>query len=87
MERFISDSPEETVEIGKKIASYLKAGDCVLYTGEMGAGKTHLTKGIAEYFGSTDDVTSPTFALVNEYEGDATICMLSDFSTTSTEAE
>ena len=40
MERFISDSPEETVEIGKKIASYLKAGDCVLYTGEMGAGKT-----------------------------------------------
>jgi len=35
MERFISDSPEETVEIGKKIASYLKAGDCVLYTGEM----------------------------------------------------
>ena len=74
MERFISDSPEETVEIGKKIASYLKAGDCVLYTGEMGAGKTHLTKGIAEYFGSTDDVTSPTFALVNEYEGDVPIC-------------
>ena len=73
MERFISDSPEETVEIGKKIASYLKAGDCVLYTGEMGAGKTHLTKGIAEYFGSTDDVTSPTFALVNEYEGDVPI--------------
>lgn len=45
----------------------------MLYTGEMGAGKTHLTKGIAEYFGSTDDVTSPTFALVNEYEGDVPI--------------
>ena len=73
MERFISSSPEETVEIGKRIAAYLKAGDCVLYTGEMGAGKTHLTKGIAEYFGSTDDVTSPTFALVNEYEGDVPI--------------
>lgn len=43
MERFISSSPEETVEIGKRIAAYLKAGDCVLYTGEMGAGKTHLT--------------------------------------------
>lgn len=69
MERFISDSPEQTAEIGRIIAARLKAGSAVLFRGEMGAGKTHFTKGIAEYFGAGDVVTSPTFALVNEYEG------------------
>ncbi len=73
MTEYLSDSPERTIEIGREIAKSLSAGDCVLYKGEMGAGKTHLTKGIALYFGAGDVVSSPTFALVNEYEGDIPI--------------
>ena len=69
MQRFVSNSPEETMQIGARLAERLKAGDCILFEGEMGAGKTHFTKGIAEYFGAGDVVSSPTFALVNEYEG------------------
>ncbi len=69
MMTFYSSSPEETIEIGRQIASFLRPGKCVLFRGEMGAGKTQLTKGIAGYYGVTDDVVSPTFAIVNEYEG------------------
>ncbi|MCH5325233.1 MAG: tRNA (adenosine(37)-N6)-threonylcarbamoyltransferase complex ATPase subunit type 1 TsaE [Eubacterium sp.] len=69
MMTFMSSSPEETMDIGRQIASYLKAGKSLLFRGEMGAGKTHLTKGIASYFGAdANDVASPTFAIVNEYE-------------------
>ena len=63
-----TNSPEETIAAAEKFAELLKPGDCVLYTGEMGAGKTHFTKGIAKQFGYTDHVTSPTFAIVNEYK-------------------
>ena len=73
MEIFTSDSAEQTIAIGKKLAERLSAGDCILYKGEMGAGKTHFTKGVADYFGCGDVVTSPTFALVNEYEGDVPV--------------
>ena len=47
---FISNSVEETIAIAEKFAEQLKIGDTVLYTGEMGAGKTHFTKGIANHF-------------------------------------
>ncbi len=67
--KFISNSVEETINIAEKFAADLKAGDTILYTGEMGAGKTHFTKGIAKYFGIEKGVSSPTFALVNEYIG------------------
>lgn len=73
MDRYVSNSPEETIAAGMKIAKKLKGGDCILYLGEMGAGKTHLTKGIAKYFNSPDEAVSPTFALVNEYGGDIPI--------------
>jgi len=66
---FESNSAEETAAAAEKFAENLKAGDTVLYTGEMGAGKTHFTKGIARYLGITDTVASPTFAIVNEYHG------------------
>lgn len=69
MERFISNSAAETVKIGEQFANRLKANDGVLYKGEMGAGKTYFTKGIARFFGITEEVTSPTFALINEYYG------------------
>jgi len=64
-----SNSVDETIAIAECFAKNLKIGDTVLYTGEMGAGKTHFTKGIAKYFGIERGVSSPTFALVNEYIG------------------
>ena len=67
-----TNSVEETIAAAEKFAEMLKAGDTVLYTGEMGAGKTHFTKGIVRHFGMPDTVTSPTFAIVNEYTGGKT---------------
>lgn len=61
-------SSEETKNIGKEITSSLIDGDILLLFGEMGAGKTTLTKGIAEGFGITKNVTSPTFGLMHVYE-------------------
>ena len=69
---FETNSTEETIAAAEKFAGSLKAGDTVLYTGEMGAGKTHFTKGIVRHFGMPDTVTSPTFAIVNEYTGGKT---------------
>ena len=65
----VTKSENETRGFAKTIAEKLSAGDVILYTGEMGAGKTAFTKGIAEYFGTEEEVTSPTFALVHEYSG------------------
>lgn len=56
-----------TVAQGRLLAEGLKAGDCVALTGDLGAGKTHLSKGIVAGLGSAADVTSPTFTLVHEY--------------------
>ncbi|WP_367881609.1 tRNA (adenosine(37)-N6)-threonylcarbamoyltransferase complex ATPase subunit type 1 TsaE [Lactobacillus sp. YT155] len=58
---------EETIELGKKIATSLKAGDVVLLDGELGAGKTTLTKGIAKGLDIDGNIKSPTFTLVREY--------------------
>ena len=66
---FISDSPEQTRQIAADFAKTLKAGDVVLYEGDLGAGKTAFTKGIGEALSVEEAVTSPTFAIVNEYEG------------------
>ncbi len=69
MKEYITNSAEETISAAFKTAEMLSAGDIILYEGDMGAGKTHFTKGIAKYLGVEDEVTSPTFALVNEYQG------------------
>lgn len=66
---FITKSEDETRSLAKRLAERLKPGDVILYTGDLGAGKTAFTKGLADFFGSTEQVTSPTFALVNEYPG------------------
>lgn len=66
---FVSDSVEETGRIAFELAKTFKAGDVVLYEGDLGAGKTAFTKGIARALGVEETVTSPTFAIVNEYEG------------------
>jgi tRNA threonylcarbamoyladenosine biosynthesis protein TsaE len=67
----ISNSPEETIELGRRIGAQLKGGEVIAVCGMLGSGKTHLIKGIAAGAGAQDrrDVTSPTFVIVNEYSG------------------
>lgn len=60
---------EETVEIGKNIGNVLRSGDIISLTGDLGTGKTAFTNGIAKALGITSYITSPTFTIVNEYEG------------------
>lgn len=62
-------SPEETFDLGVKLGRVLKRGDIVLLNGDLGAGKTQLTKGIAKGLEVDEYITSPTFTLVNEYRG------------------
>ncbi len=67
-----SDSPAETIKFGQKFGSQLKGGEVIALVGSLGAGKTHLIKGIVAGLGAEDaanEVTSPTFVLVNEYSG------------------
>jgi len=67
----VTESPRETIELGYKIGSMLKGGEIIALTGQLGAGKTHLIKGIASGAGAEDSgsVNSPTFVIVNEYQG------------------
>lgn len=65
--KVISNSEKETIELGKKIASKLEKGVVIVLTGELGSGKTKLTQGILEYFGLENEISSPTFTIVNEY--------------------
>ncbi|MDE6726694.1 MAG: tRNA (adenosine(37)-N6)-threonylcarbamoyltransferase complex ATPase subunit type 1 TsaE [Oscillospiraceae bacterium] len=73
MMEFVTKNEEETRQLAQKIATSLHGGDVILYSGEMGAGKTAFTKGLAEFFGTEEEVTSPTFALVHEYPGRVSI--------------
>ena len=66
---FHTNSSEDTVALGEKIGALLRPGDVIAMTGTLAAGKTTLTKGIAQALGVTDVVTSPTFCLISEYEG------------------
>ncbi|HSR04369.1 MAG TPA: tRNA (adenosine(37)-N6)-threonylcarbamoyltransferase complex ATPase subunit type 1 TsaE [Proteiniclasticum sp.] len=62
-----TDSVEETMEIGRKIGQKIGQGMTICLTGDLGTGKTHFAKGLAEGLGITDNITSPTFTIVNEY--------------------
>lgn len=62
-----TNSEEETIELGKKIGSKLKKGMIIVLTGDLGSGKTKLTQGILTYFGLENEISSPTFTIVNEY--------------------
>ncbi len=66
---FITKSPEETIELGIKIGNKLKKGDVIAMQGTLAAGKTTITKGIAQALGISDTITSPTFCLISEYYG------------------
>ena len=61
-------SEAETIELGKKIAGRLKTGDVLVLTGDLGSGKTKLTEGILTHFGLQNEISSPTFTIVNEYQ-------------------
>lgn len=69
MMRKITASPEETMAWGFCLGRLLKAGDILCLTGDLGAGKTHLTKGIAQGLGIENAVTSPTYTILHIYDG------------------
>lgn len=68
----ISENADDTLDIAFEIAKYLKKTDVIVLNGELGSGKTIFTKGIAKYFGLEDEVSSPTFTIVNEYTNNKT---------------
>jgi tRNA threonylcarbamoyladenosine biosynthesis protein TsaE len=65
--RYILNSVEETIELGRRIGSQLMAPVIIKLDGEMGVGKTHFTKGLALGLGIDEDITSPTFSILNIY--------------------
>ena len=67
--KYISKSPKQTLNIGKEFAKTLKGGDVVLLHGDLGAGKTAFTKGIAKGLSINKEITSPTYAYMNDYDG------------------
>ncbi len=66
---FITHSPEETRALGGRLADALQGGEVIAFTGDLGAGKTAFVSGMARALGVDERVTSPTFTIVNEYEG------------------
>jgi len=64
---FLTNSPAETEALGEKLAQTLTPGTVIAYRGDLGAGKTAFTRGLARGLGCTDLVTSPTYTIVNEY--------------------
>ena len=69
MEKYITSSPEETEKLGFKLGKKLCGGEVIAYRGGLGMGKTCFTRGVAAGLGYYVEVTSPTFALINEYLG------------------
>ena len=64
---FLSNSPEQTEAVGAALAKHLKPGTVLAYRGDLGAGKTAFTRGLARGLGCGEIVTSPTYTIVNEY--------------------
>ena len=69
MEKYITTSPEETEQLGFRLGKKLHGGEVIAYRGGLGMGKTCFTRGLAAGLGYEGEVTSPTFALINEYLG------------------
>lgn len=66
---FLTNSPEETEALGERLAKVLRPGTVLAYRGDLGAGKTAFTRGLARGLGYREAVTSPTYTIVNEYLG------------------
>lgn len=69
MAKYISKSVEDTYALARKVAERLKGGEVILLNGNLGAGKTTFTKGLAKALGIDEVVTSPTFTFMKEYKG------------------
>ena len=67
--QYTTNSPEETEQLGAKLGACLPAGTVIAYRGDLGAGKTAFTRGLARGLGYDEPVTSPTYTIVNEYLG------------------
>ena len=67
MDTYISKSEEDTINFAKNFAKNLKIGDIIVLSGELGSGKTKFVQGILENFGMANEISSPTFTIVNEY--------------------
>ena len=70
-DNYISFNPEETMLLGEKIGGILKPGDIVALEGKLGVGKTIFARGIAKSLGVKEEIMSPTYTIVNEYEANA----------------
>ena len=66
---FITNSPEETEALGERLGKLLLPGEILAYRGDLGAGKTAFTRGLSRGLGCREQVTSPTYTIVNEYLG------------------
>ncbi|MBO5318321.1 MAG: tRNA (adenosine(37)-N6)-threonylcarbamoyltransferase complex ATPase subunit type 1 TsaE [Ruminococcus sp.] len=87
MIKIITRSPEETIRAAEKLGSLIGAGDMIAFKGGLGAGKTTFTRGLAIGLGMKDVVSSPTFALVNDYRGERITLYHFDMYRISTEEE
>lgn len=67
MYKFISKSEDDTINFASDFANNLKTGDIIILSGELGSGKTKFTQGILRHFGLENEISSPTFTIVNEY--------------------
>lgn len=66
--KFVSHNESETMHFAYNLASKSKIGDVIVLTGELGSGKTKFTEGFLKYFNLDEEITSPTFTIVNEYK-------------------
>ena len=67
--KLLSKSPEQTIVLGRQLGKLMSPGGAICVYGNLGAGKTYFAKGLAESLGVSEHVTSPTFTIINEYEG------------------
>lgn len=70
MSTYISKSEQDTINFAKNYAKNLKAGDIIVLSGELGSGKTKFVQGVLENFNLQDEISSPTFTIVNEYNSE-----------------
>ncbi len=77
MNTFISNSEKDTMKLAKKLAKYFSSGDIIILSGNLGSGKTKFTEGFLSYFNLQNEISSPTFTIVNEYKN--SLCKINHF--------